>query len=78
MAELDWPDDCHCPPVNVGNERWWHQRAWSDICPEHGVGTDYFRKLGKMPFGFADERDTTREEWLAFKAGWEENDDEGC
>lgn len=68
MTGLDWPDDCRCPPVNVGRERWWHQRAWSDACPLHGVGTGYFRGLENMPYGYAGERDTTRQEWLDFLA----------
>lgn len=39
-------------------------RSWSDRCEEHGVGTEYFRNLKVLPFGYADERETTREEWL--------------
>jgi hypothetical protein len=29
------------------------------------VGTEYFQKLEKLPFGYADERNTTREEYFA-------------
>jgi hypothetical protein len=76
VRDLNWPGDCRCPPVNVGRETWWGTRAWSDSCPEHGVGTGYFRALPVLPFGYATERDTTREEWLAFLAGGGLSDEE--
>jgi hypothetical protein len=41
--------------------------SWSGMCPAHGVGTEYFRDLKLKPFGYADEQDTTREKWLAWK-----------
>lgn len=43
-------------------------RSWSELCPTHGVGTEYFQTLKVMPFGFTAERHTTREEWLAFRS----------
>ena len=69
MEELDWPDECRCPPVNVGFERFWGSRVWNDACPEHGVGTDYFRNLTDIPYGYAGERETSREDWLNRCAG---------
>jgi hypothetical protein len=59
--------ECTCPHVVVDHEVY-PATAWSDRCPVHGVGTDYFRALKHLPFGFAEERDTTREEWLEFVA----------
>ena len=56
---------CTCGHVNVGLDTT-NLRSWSDRCDEHGVGTEYFRNLPVMPFGYAEERGTTREEWLAF------------
>jgi hypothetical protein len=70
-------DECTCPHLLLDRVVL-EQRAWSDECPVHGVGTDYFRSQATLPYGYAEERDTTREEWLAFLAdpGWEERDDE--
>ncbi len=56
---------CTCGHIVIGLEVT-ALRSWSELCPEHGVGTQYFRELPVMPFGYADERHTTREEWLAF------------
>lgn len=60
-------DDCRCGTVRAGNQEF--GKNWSDACPEHGVGTEFFRALPSMPYGYADERDTTREDWLEFLAG---------
>jgi len=68
-------DECTCPHIIVGHEVW-PTTAWSDTCPRHGVGSEYFRTLAVMPFGFRDERNTTREEWLAFVAGGGLSDDD--
>lgn len=57
--------ECTCPHVMLGSERT-SSRAWSDRCPEHGVGTQYFQQLKSMPYGYADERYTTREDWMLF------------
>jgi hypothetical protein len=56
---------CTCPHIRVGHEVW-PTTAWSDQCGVHGVGTLYFRSLKKLPYGFAAERYTSREEWLEF------------
>jgi hypothetical protein len=66
--------ECRCPHIRVGNEIW-PQRSWDDACPLHGVGTEYFRSLPVMPYGYRDERTTTREEWLAFLDGEESTED---
>ena len=54
---------CTCGHIMVGMERT-DARNWSECCEEHGVGTPYFQALPVMPFGYAGERSTTREEWL--------------
>jgi len=56
---------CTCGHVRIGMEQA-GLRSWSDRCGEHGVGTPYFQALAVMPYGYANERDTTREEWLEF------------
>lgn len=56
---------CECPEVRVG----WQltgSRNWSDSCPEHGVGTDWFQAMEPKPFGYADEALTSRPEWLDY------------
>lgn len=73
-------DECACPHVIAGHEVF-ETRAWSDVCPVHGVGTGYFRSLKVLPFGYAHERDTSREEWLTFLAsgdGVEADDGSGA
>jgi hypothetical protein len=30
------------------------------------VGTEYFQSMKTMPYGYKDERNATREEWLRF------------
>ncbi len=74
---LEDEPECRCPHLRL-DDKVLEQRAWSDRCPRHGVGTENFRSRVLLPFGYATERDTTREEWLAFLAntGWEELDDE--
>jgi len=64
---------CTCPHIRAGNQTF-KERAWNDACPEHGVGTEYFQALPVMPYGYRDERTTTREEWLAFLR--QENEEE--
>lgn len=71
---------CTCPdvaPLEValpslknpdGTREVYYGKSWSDICPEHGVGTEYFQKLDSLPYGYYDERYTTREEWIEFKS----------
>ena len=59
---------CTCGHVMVGTERT-DLRSWSERCEEHGVGTQYFRDLKALPFGYDGERDTTREEWLKYLDG---------
>jgi hypothetical protein len=54
---------CTCSHIMLGLERT-NCLSWSERCEEHGVGTQYFRDLKTLPFGYADERETTREEWL--------------
>lgn len=56
---------CECPEVKVGGQPA-GSRNWSDSCPEHGVGTDWFQALDPKPFGYAAEADTTRAEWLDY------------
>lgn len=58
--------NCTCPHVMIGSTVY-PATSWSDMCEAHGVGTDFFRALKVKPFGYADERETTREEWLAWK-----------
>ena len=58
---------CSCPHIRAGNLVF-KATAWNDACPEHGVGTPYFQALPSLPYGYGDERATTREEWLAFLA----------
>jgi hypothetical protein len=60
-------DSCECPGVRVGG-RPTGTTNWSDRCPEHGVGTDWFKALKLKPFGYADEAGTTRKEWLEYLA----------
>ena len=48
-------------------------RAWDDMCPVHGVGTEWFRSLRTLPYGFGGERETTREEWLELREREAEN-----
>lgn len=57
--------NCTCPEVKVGGHPT-GSRNWADSCPEHGVGTEYFRSLEPKPFGYAGEARTTREQWLKF------------
>jgi hypothetical protein len=59
--------ECECKPVYAGFENTGSVN-WSDGCPEHGVGTDYFRNLPSLPFGYSRERNTSREEWMKFLA----------
>jgi hypothetical protein len=54
---------CTCPHIMLGSEVTEH-RNWSERCAEHGVGTEYFQGLEHLPFGYAAERKTTREQWL--------------
>jgi hypothetical protein len=42
-------------------------RSWHENCPEHGVGTEYFKGLGIMPFGYKNERKTSRESWIRYQ-----------
>jgi hypothetical protein len=42
-------------------------RSWDPDCPEHGVGTGYFQSLPVLPFGYRNERETTREEWIQWR-----------
>lgn len=65
---------CTCPHVMLDRELF-PSTAWSDSCPVHGVGTEYFRALKTLPYGFGEERDTSREEWLAFLSQPPEDDD---
>lgn len=58
---------CTCPHIRLGSEET-DSRNWSDACPLHGVGTDFFRSLPTAPFGYASERETTREQWLEYLA----------
>jgi hypothetical protein len=61
-------DGCTCPGVTAGSYRT-GSRSWSDRCPVHGVGTEYFQQLENLPFGWMDDaRAITREEYLAFLA----------
>jgi hypothetical protein len=73
---------CTCPHIMVDHVPY-PPKSWSDTCPEHGVGSEYFQGLDNMPYGYASERHTTREEWLdllrqereradAENAAWEE------
>jgi hypothetical protein len=54
---------CTCPHIRVGSEVT-ESRTWGETCPEHGVGTEYFRALNPKPFGYAELADWTREQWL--------------
>jgi hypothetical protein len=58
---------CTCGHVWFGTYKT-ESRDWSDACPEHGVGTEYFQGMKQMPFGYAEERNTSREDWLRFLA----------
>lgn len=58
--------ECTCPHLMLGFTAL-PSTSWSDMCPAHGVGTDFFRGLKVKPFGYADEQATTREEWLDWK-----------
>lgn len=60
-------EPCTCPHVCVGLTVT-ETRCWSEDCAEHGVGTAYFQALPVKPFGFASEAETTRAEWLAWRA----------
>lgn len=61
MTMTDEP--CSCPFVKVGRLTT-STRAWNEFCVAHGVGSEYFRTLKELPFGYAHERETSREEWL--------------
>jgi hypothetical protein len=56
-------DGCTCPEVML-DRRATGNYAWHELCEVHGIGTEYFRTLEKLPYGYAQERNTTREEWL--------------
>lgn len=71
--------ECECRKVMVG----WHataSREWDPLCPLHGVGTEYFRAMRELPYGFQGERRTSRAAYLKFVAedreaevpGWDE------
>lgn len=71
--------ECDCPHVNVGSIAT-KNRAWSDLCPVHGVGTTYFRELREHPYGFRGMRELSRAAYLktvvwnreAEVPGWDE------
>jgi hypothetical protein len=58
--------ECTCPFVRAGDYVS-TTRCWDDMCAVHGVGTEYFRGLASMPYGYRDERGTSREEWEALR-----------
>lgn len=66
LPDVPAGEDCTCGYIMLGSERT-KNRNWSDMCAVHGVGTDYFRALKRKPFGYANEADTTREEYLEWK-----------
>lgn len=69
-AEEDM-ESCECGYVMLDSQKT-GDRSWDDMCSAHGVGTEHFQKLKKMPFGYAAERHTSRAEWLAFREKTEE------
>lgn len=56
-------DDCTCPYVVVGLHRT-NSRCLSELCVVHGIGSEHWRGLPQMPYGYADSRSMTREEYL--------------
>ncbi len=63
--------DCACPRIIVGSQVT-DTRTWSELCPVHGVGTAWFREH-PVPYGYADVADWTREQFLEWLEG---NDDD--
>jgi hypothetical protein len=58
---------CKCDTfVNIGLDSY-PTKLWNDECDIHGVGTEYFKSMKIKPFGYAGEKNTTRESWLQYK-----------
>jgi hypothetical protein len=41
VTESTQPADCRCPRLRLGSEVT-EARNWSETCPAHGIGTDWF------------------------------------
>lgn len=69
--------DCICGRILVHGEPV-DMKMLNPDCPVHGVGSAHWQALPQMPFGFHEERYTTREEWMAIRAQGDDNgDDDG-
>lgn len=67
--------ECTCPFVRAGDYVS-GTRCWDDMCVVHGVGTEYFAGLAVLPYGYRDERGTSRGEWEEFKRQAAEREEE--
>jgi hypothetical protein len=57
--------ECTCPRVRVGRE--FGPKGLSEWCAVHGVGSEHWRTLPVMPYGFSGTRDMLRAEFLELR-----------